>query len=1082
ALEGLSGRQLVKAQLVSGGLLGPLSVADLSYENRSVRVEIDRAELTWSPRALLRHRLVIDRLVAGRVRVTFKRVESAPTEPGELITTLPLGLDLRDIVAEVLEVQLAADAEPQRFERLRFSGRWLGEHIEVGLLELFRPGVGVLRIDGAAALEPRGVRVSALRLHAPVALELKGYWSYRDASDLQLAWQKLQWPLEGEPQVLSQAGSAHIRGRPDGYQLTLDTRLAALDLAASVHAEGSGDLQHVELAALHAGLLAGTLDLAGQFRWLPQVQLALAGEARGLDPGQRWPEWPGRLNAAIAADTALAQGQAPLIHFTVQAHDSLLRGYRLAAQADGHYRDGVLDFAQLDLSSGASRLKAKGRVLPTLDLAAELNSPRLQELLPAAAGSAHLSAQLHGKPSRPQGTLRGRADALAYRKRRAKSATLDATIDLNRDSRIDLQLRGVQAGVPVEAADLHLAGPLAGHRIELKLAGSGSTAQLAARGALDLDALRWRGELVSGQIAPRGLAGWTLEAPAALSASAHELDLAPACWRSTDARACARLLRMPAATRVAVRLENFDFAYFRSLFPPDWSLAGSVSGSGYADLAGNGLSDLSADFQTTGGAWRSGTRTLLEFLPGSAQAKSLPDGRTHLLLDVPFTHGGVKLDAMLAPGADFMRRPLSGTVRAEVPDLTFLRMLTLEIERASGRIDGELQLAGTPAQPRATGRIALADGSLRLVTPGIEVTAITAQLEGASQAGQLKLTAQGSSGGGSLNLDGTLDTGADGGRHALLKIGGKDFQAMNTPDARIWVSPELQLAYDKDGLRLTGSVLVPHAEITPQRFDNGVSASRDQVIVGAQEEQEKGGALKLTSEVEVRLGDQVSFDGSGLKTRLTGTVGVFDQPGRVTSARGELRLVGGQYKAYGQDLQITTGRLLFTDGPLTKPALEIRAERKPREDITVGVYVRGYLDAPLFNLYSTPAMPQERQLSWLVLGRPLEDTGASSDQRSVLASAALSLGLTGSDYLAKRFHDNLGIDEISIGARPGEANDQARLTIGKYLSPKLFVSYGLGLFEAGNILRLRYDVGHGFKLQTETGVESGGDVLYSIER
>ncbi|HUP91985.1 MAG TPA: hypothetical protein VM074_07030, partial [Solimonas sp.] len=47
ALEGLSGRQLVKAQLVSGGLLGPLSVADLSYENRSVRVEIDRAELTW---------------------------------------------------------------------------------------------------------------------------------------------------------------------------------------------------------------------------------------------------------------------------------------------------------------------------------------------------------------------------------------------------------------------------------------------------------------------------------------------------------------------------------------------------------------------------------------------------------------------------------------------------------------------------------------------------------------------------------------------------------------------------------------------------------------------------------------------------------------------------------------------------------------------------------------------------------------------------------------------------------------------------------------------------------------------------
>ena len=58
----------------------------------------------------------------------------------------------------------------------------------------------------------------------------------------------------------------------------------------------------------------------------------------------------------------------------------------------------------------------------------------------------------------------------------------------------------------------------------------------------------------------------------------------------------------------------------------------------------------------------------------------------------------------------------------------------------------------------------------------------------------------------------------------------------------------------------------------------------------------------------------------------------------------------------------------------------------------------------------------------------------------------------------------------------------AMLTIGKYLSPKLFISYGVGLFQRGYSFKLQYDVGRGFKLQTETGVESGGDILYSIER
>ena len=187
------------------------------------------------------------------------------------------------------------------------------------------------------------------------------------------------------------------------------------------------------------------------------------------------------------------------------------------------------------------------------------------------------------------------------------------------------------------------------------------------------------------------------------------------------------------------------------------------------------------------------------------------------------------------------------------------------------------------------------------------------------------------------------------------------------------------------------------------------------------------------------------------------------------------------YQAYGQDLAIDTGRLIFGGGPIINPAVDLSASRTPREDIKVGVQVRGPLDSPSLNLYSSPPMNQEAQLSWLVLGRPLDD-GTGDAERQAVASAALALGLKGTDFIAGKLSNKLGIDEISIGSKPGETADQARFTIGKYLSPKLYVSYGVGLFQPGYSVQMEYDIGSGFKLATETGVESGGDLIYTIER
>src|SRR5690606_27525042 len=127
-----------------------------------------------------------------------------------------------------------------------------------------------------------------------------------------------------------------------------------------------------------------------------------------------------------------------------------------------------------------------------------------------------------------------------------------------------------------------------------------------------------------------------------------------------------------------------------------------------------------------------------------------------------------------------------------------------------------------------------------------------------------------------------------------------------------------------------------------------------------------------------------------------------------TTGSGELRVEEGTYEAYGQELEIRTGRLLFAGGAIARPGIDIEAVRRPAEDILVGARVRGTLSQPELSVFSEPPMPEQEQLSYLVLGRPLE--GASASESSAMSQAAMALGLRGGNFVSERLNETLGFD------------------------------------------------------------------------
>ena len=91
---------------------------------------------------------------------------------------------------------------------------------------------------------------------------------------------------------------------------------------------------------------------------------------------------------------------------------------------------------------------------------------------------------------------------------------------------------------------------------------------------------------------------------------------------------------------------------------------------------------------------------------------------------------------------------------------------------------------------------------------------------------------------------------------------------------------------------------------------------------------------------------------------------------------GEIRTIGGSYRAYSQQLQIETGVLRFT-GPYDNPSLDVLAIR-PNLSQRVGVQITGTALLPRVRLYADTDMTDAEKISWLMLGRAAANGGAEA--------------------------------------------------------------------------------------------------------
>jgi len=97
----------------------------------------------------------------------------------------------------------------------------------------------------------------------------------------------------------------------------------------------------------------------------------------------------------------------------------------------------------------------------------------------------------------------------------------------------------------------------------------------------------------------------------------------------------------------------------------------------------------------------------------------------------------------------------------------------------------------------------------------------------------------------------------------------------------------------------------------------------------------------------------------------------------------------------------------------------------------------------------------------------------------------LGLSTLGIESEAAGSAGRMGYKEITAtptgATAPGQSVSQTIFTVGKYLTPQLYFSYGRSLFTGANLFRLRYDLFKQWQVETQTGTESGVDLYYRID-
>lgn len=853
--------------------------------------------------------------------------------------------------------------------------------------------------------------------------------------------------------------TAHWSGRVEQWQLKAQGALTRGDINARFTLQGNGTASEVLFPVVKLGNNSGGLDGQVSARWSPSPALAFKGALQRFDPSFIAADFPG----SISADMKLEFSQNPDSQWQgkiqIPKLGGQLRQRKLAGTADVAFQGWNIT-GNADLNIGSSRILVQGQEKGKLAVNVQLQPLLLDDLNPNWRGRILGTLDLSGTRSSPDYRVDVNASALDISGYRAAHAHLQGDSLVNRATELTLEDLVIQDRI-IERAQVLVTGHPRDAGLRL-LANSGAY-KLDLAGRLSLQTGKAALALQQALLETADFGTWNLQAPMRVETSARQYQFTPFCIVSL--RSGANLCAEDAGANINISSDGLSLSFLepwlnntgkeftyagmaslRAELPKDFTFAGS----GFADLSVPQLkvgvrSNTDAEVARIDDV-QIRAKWFGRRLTGTVSAKLPKQGLIEGVLDTGFSSSDV----------------LKGSLKLEVYELSWLELFSLDVAQPTGRITGEVAISGTRDSPLINGAYRLQDFNVQIPALGLKLS--DGQITATSR-DNLALLVRGSikSGEGRMKVTGVWDPADQLPQPIDLRLTGDNVALADTPDMQLTADTDLLLGYAGGIYSLGGKVDITRGKVNLEALDTPVSASTDVVVLDPVPEKQHRDLLRLSIAMNVSVSDAVKVTGYGLNGSVSGKVAVNSPYNAPTKLTGTLNLTG-KYESYGQGLEIKRGNLIYANSLVYEPRLDVLTERViENEGVTVGLLVTGSAAKPKTRVVASPAMSDSDALSWLLFGRPLNTVNQSQAQSINARSMALNAG---GSMLVGTLGRQIGLDQASISG--SRTLGDSTLTLGKQLSPRLFVSYGVSLLGIGQVITLKYLLKKGLDISIES--------------
>ena len=645
----------------------------------------------------------------------------------------------------------------------------------------------------------------------------------------------------------------------------------------------------------------------------------------------------------------------------------------------------------------------------------------------------------------------------------------------------------------IEQGQISLAGTRQAHILKLEAENKLSKFYVQLAGGLNAQN-DWMGQIQKGDFdSLRTHLAQRQNAAVIYQHRTSELYVGAHCWMSQQSQLCFDQPIRVSKTKANASFvtQNLDLNDFSAFMPEGLAITGKVNGYAKAAWAKGQKPKIDAHLVTRDGVIGLAADdpqdigSTLRYEQVAVVAKSIAEG-LKLRIDVKTPEIGTGYaNVLIDPYTKNM--PMRGEIAFDQVQLKVFKPFIADVRSMAGILSFAGKINGTLTSPLLTGEMRLKDGAISMISLPVNLTNV--QVYSSIRQDQASINGAFNSGGGVGRLTGSVDWKND--PRIQLNLNGKDLLIRQAPLITAMITPDVSLdvlPFQKK-LSLKGRVDVPRALISmPEVSAPVVNVSSDVRVVHEGQDQlallRSARPWDIRADLELNLGDRVIFQGFNSRIPLIGRL-YLSQRGLETAMRANGAIGVSQrvkIEAYGQSLDLNRAIARF-NGPISNPTLDMDANKNVQGSM-VGFRVTGTASSPNIQVYNDAGLSEQEALNALITGRINEGTSClsqtesfKSDVNNTIAAAGISMGLGGTRALTNQIGRTFGLSGLALDAQG--TGDDTQVSLTGYITPDLFIRYGVGVFTPVNKLTLRYQMNKRLYLEASQALERAVDIFYN---